>query len=254
VPNNKILNCFDESAAQYYDKFTIGLVTTTGREHLSYSLYRTLKLLWPTIPVTIILNKEASIEKLALPAEWGQLGNDLIITNELEPLTKCRNALALQYPDKPYIIWLDDDVYILTPRAIDSLILAHVKYNVDIVRGFANAAVSMFKGALVEVPWWDERIYFPWTDPDFYERCARKNIPRIDFDAGSIFFHWRAPGVCNYTKEPLEGFSSKYNGPEYYKQKWGVSDPNISQQVQLLEDIDWYPEYTEKFKQFVRLQ
>jgi len=245
-----------KSRKEFYNQFSIGITTSCGREHVAYNLYTVLKKLYPEIPISIVFNKLAESSHIILPVEWQK--EKVIITEELQGLTWCRNQHALAFPDKPYVIWFDDDTFILNGHVIDSIIYLHQYYDADVVRLMNTACTSMFKGALVAIKWWDERYYFSCEDVDFIERCNRNNINIIEYFPFSLVGHLHFSGENNFSKESLEGYPSKYQGHLFHLKKWGetktIQNPEItSEDKQLIEDIDWYPEYSKIFSNFIKL-
>jgi len=239
-----------QSMEQYYDKFSIGIVTGKGRTPWAARLIRQLNIVLPNMPVGIVVNlyDEQDLERMSKVKV-----DSSIWTDEIKQLPWCKNQLAIMYPDKPYIIWLNDDLVLTHPRAIDTLIWAHLEYKVDFVRGWINnGCMSMFKGALAKVLWWDERYWYDREDCDFHFRMAHHGIGTARYVGDSIFAHHHCT-VDNY------GPAGKCNGRAVHKDKWGLieisepTEPGSYPPKQLQPDIDYYPEFTEKFLKMERI-
>lgn len=237
--------------SQHYDKFSIGVTTSTDREHFAYNILATLDKLYPTIPVTLIVNNpKANMTKIK---QWPHRKHKVCVTSELQSFGWCQNSHALGYPERPYVVWFGDTDVFTNPYAIDNLIDCHL-HGYDLVRGYFSTAMSMFKGELARIKWWDERCYNPWNDVDFGERVRRAGVKEISLDPGSIVVHLECKTKWWHTEDHPSGIGTKFNGEEFHKAKWNIDSPHIPEDaVQLMEDIDLYPEYTTKFLGMERL-
>ena len=233
-----------QSMEQYYDKFSIGIVTGKGRTPWAARLIRQLKLICPTIPISIVVNTYDSEDSQTI----GGVVDGSIWSEAIRQLPWCKNQNALMYPDRPYIIWLNDDMVVAHDRAIDTLIWTHLEYGVDFVRGGVNnGCISMFKGTFAQVGWWDERYWYNWEDCDFHFRLAIHKVKTARYSSGRIFGHNHCT-IGSYTGEHC-------NGAQVHKKKWGldVSEPPVYPTQALLPEIDYYPYFTELFKKMERI-
>lgn len=237
----------DTHLTEYYDQLSIGILTTKGRFQSADNLYRQLKDNYPDIPIHIIVNYHGG-EKLP---NWPK--DEITIYDDLKGISFCKNQHNFFYPNRPLVCVFDDDAYLTNKYAIDNLLYAMFSFeNMVMSRGFCNNCCDLLsKKALARIKWWDERFNFAHDDTDLHMRFERERVKlglehnKTRFPDNTIIGHAHH-SVNNY---------SKFNGWEVLFEKWGLKNQPANEQeniecIQLLPDIDLYPEYTEKFLKF----
>jgi len=258
--DKKMVRVNVQDGHEYYKHFSFGITlshkdSVYDRINGARELLNQMTMWYPEIPVSIIFNRCKKFPYPKLPKEFYADNITLKITDGLISFGRCQNLHAIAYPKREYVICFGDKDRIRFDKVLDVVIMQHIINKADLVRGFYSTAFSIFKKALAELSWWDERYYHPWNDVDMEKRLIQANIPQAALTPHIFFTRVPVSVPTYYRLEKLEGFGSKENGIEFHHMKWGDDcNPNIPvDRKAKLPEIDWYPDYTEQFKNHQRL-